>query len=180
MAHHLAHVMAAAEMDPSRAEECRNLILQLWRDRRFFPSGDPYERYSNILSALEAHLKVQPGFVDLRYFSGRRTPLEQQEWGELAQTLRSHVDQLLSLTVLLAAERDDIEDSDLIEIANTAASDTPSRLLRQLQIVLSSDDVEEEGADASDSVTEVLDSLQACLTEFRVKYVAFKKDRRDS
>ena len=176
IAHHLAGVMAAARTDPARAEECRNLILQLWRERRFFPSGDPLERYSKILSALEAHLGVHPGFVHLRHFAGKQTPLKQQDWGELTQTLRRRADRLLSLTVLLAAKSEKINDDDLIGIANTANPDDQSRLLSQLQIVLSFDDADDTSAEASDPVIEALDSLQECLTDYRAKYVAHEKE----
>lgn len=170
MAHHLADVMAAAKADPAKGEECKNLILELWRQRRFFPAGDPFERYTKLLSALEAHLQVHPEYLHIRGFGMKQQSKEEQDWGTLAQSIRSQVGWLLSLMARFGAEGEGLGKDDLIGIANTADPDDQSRLLSVMRVVLSSGDGGDESTGLPDPVLEALDDLENHLVTYRALY----------
>lgn len=170
MAHHLANEMAAAKADPGKAEDCKTLILELWRQRRFFPAGDPFERYTKLLSALEAHLEVHPEYVHIRGFGMRQQSKGEQDWGTLAHSIRSHVGRLLTLMVRLGADSEGLGEDDLISKANKVDPDDQSRLLSVIRIVLTSGDGGDESASLPDPVLETLDDLEQDLASYRALY----------
>lgn len=170
MAHHLAEVMAAAELDQAKAQDCKNLILELWRQRRFFPAGDPLERYTKLLSALEAHLEDHPSYVQIRGFGIERQSKEEQDLDTLAHSLHSHMGRLLSLTVLLSADSERQGRDDLIDIANAADSDAQSRLMSVIRFVLNPGDDGDDNSDIPDPVLETLEDLENSLATYRALY----------
>lgn len=170
MAHHLADLMASAKTDPAKAEDCKNLILELWKQRRFFPNGDPFERYTKLLSAIEAHLEVHPGYVHIHGFGMERRSKDEQDWGALAHSIRGHVRQLLGLTVPLSADSERLGADDLIEIANGADPDDQTRILSVLRVVLPSADNGDKSPGLPDPVLETLHDLENDLATYRALY----------
>ena len=181
MASHLAELMAAAESDPSRTGECRDLILDLWRVRRTLPGDDPLDRYSKTLQALETVIGAEPSAIELVLPDFARQP-EPKDWASLARRIRRHVKFLSLAAVDFAIEEEGLRRDEFLDIADTADADAQTGLLTLIRLV----GVDEGGRrildENEDKVAEALDDLQRVLDDYRSTYEATEQEsmtRRD-
>ncbi len=169
MASHLAELMVAAESDPSRAGECRTLILDLWRFRRTLPGGDPLDRYNKTLHALETVVGAQPSAIKLVLPEFDHRP-EPKDWASLARRIRRHMKFLSLAAVDFAVEEEGLRRDDFLDIADTVDADAQTSLLMIIRLIGIDDEGHRILDENEDKVAEALDDLQRALEDYRSAY----------
>jgi hypothetical protein len=171
MASHLAELMAAAESDPARSRECRDLILDLWRGRRTLPSGNPLDRYSTTLQALETVIGAEPSTIELVLPDFARRP-DPKDWASLAHRIRRHMKFLSLAAVDFTIEKEGLRGDEFLEVAHRADADAQTSLLTLVRLI----GVDENGRrilhENEDKIVEALDDLQRALDDYRSAYEA--------
>ena len=176
MSWHLAEVMTAAETDSSRTQECVELILKLWRARRFLPSGDPFERYKEVLSALETTLECRPDFLAFDLFAPSKRDLGKQGLADLAWAIR-HYTRLLSLAALrVAVERQGLSHDDLVRLAHEIDPDAQTTVLKSAQTITLEIGSESDSTGDEQYVREALEALQHLIDSYRQTYDNLTKE----
>lgn len=175
MATYLAARMDQAEKDPSAQSECVALILDLWRMRRFFPKGDPLERYNNAVAAFEAAVAAEPSTIRILIEGGKPEP-EPTDWAGLARRLQRHTRVLSSAAIDLAVEEDGLRRDDLLDIAARADPDPQTQLLTIIRLVGVGDDGNRILDKEEDVICNALDAVESATSDFRVAYE--KLDRK--
>lgn len=171
MASYLAEVMVAAESDPSRTEECRDLILNLWRARRILPGGDPLDRYSKTLRALETVIDAEPARIEL-VLPGFANQPEPKDWASLAYRIRRHIKFLSLAAVDFAIDKEGLRRDDFLDIANTADADAHTSLLTLVRFLGTDKEGHRILGENQDEVAKALDDLQRVLDDYRSAYEA--------
>ena len=176
MSWHLAEVMTAAETDSSRTQECAELILKLWRARRFLPSGDPFERYKGVLSALETTLECRPDFFVFGLSAPSKRNLGDQDLADLAWEIQ-HYTRILSLATLrVAVERQGLSQDDLIRLAHEIDPDAQTTILKSAQSITQEMGSESDSTGYEQYVREALEALQHLIDSYRQTYDNLTKE----
>ena len=178
MSWHLAEVMTAAETDSSKTQECAELILKLWRARRFLPSGDPFERYKEVLSALETTLECRPDFFIFGLFARSARNLGEQDLADLVREIRHHTHFLSLAALRLAVEREGLSHDDLIHLAHEVDRDAQTTILKSAQSITQEMRTESDFTRDERYVRKALDALQHLIDSYRQTYdnLTEKKD----
>ncbi|WP_282611334.1 hypothetical protein [Pelagibius sp. Alg239-R121] len=171
MAAHLSELIVRSETNADLEEECRNLILMLWRERRHYPGGDPMQRYARALDAME--LLLSTGDPVFEVWMPRRAPREPDEDTiSIVRKLKHRTSLLTSMLVKLAVEELGLDKGELAEIADIADPDEETRFLNVLRIVVYDKEKRENQHDTGNQIREsisdlrdVLDDLEAALQQ---------------
>jgi hypothetical protein len=169
MSAYLSELMVAAETEPERKAECKDLILELWRERRSLPGGDPLERYSKTISTLEALLKTGQPLFEV-WLPRNSREVQKKDWANLARRLRRHTDFLAGTSVKEAIKVDDLTGDELVDIAHLADPDDQTHILNILRIAVREPNGDTQSNDVNDHVIETLGELRATLDDFEAKY----------
>lgn len=169
MASYLSELMIAAEDDPTRQSECKDMILELWRERNSFPGGDPLGRYSETLSVLEAHLKTGQPLFEVWLPTNNRDPRE-NSWAVLARRIRRHGDFLASSAVIQSSESEGLINDEMLDIAHLADPDAQSQVLDILRVLIREHDGKKNETDDHTLLT--LKKLREALDDFEACYLA--------
>lgn len=171
IAHHLAEKLEKAKGDPKSSGECVELILQLWAARRYFPSGNPFERYDKILPFMEGLAGIDTRFH--YHLSGREErPTDLEPWLNLAESVDQISSSVIALCIKEGVSAEGIQDDKWLELANGISSDSEVVLLWKLREFLP--EAEIEGAEPNDrnpiltkieELRETLNDLEAKLSD---------------
>lgn len=170
MSWHLAEVMTAAETDSSRIQECAELILKLWRVRRFLPSGDPFERYEKVLSALETTLECRPDFFIIGLLAPSNRNQDEQGLVDLAWEILRY-SRFLSLVALReVVERQGLSHDDRIRLAHAVDPDAQTTTLQFAQSIVQEMSSQSNSTRDEQDIRRALEALQHLIDSFRRNY----------
>jgi hypothetical protein len=174
IAHYLAERIEAAKTDPDVRTECVNLILKLWETRRNFPSGDPFEQYQSLLSALKSHLLGEPRFRV--HFEGYRSAISSscdETWLTSASEIDSTSSHLVALLVREAASEAGLHTDSVLELAAAIDQDIETETIIAIRAALFDEEPDDEDQArlkrpaAEDRLEEALSRLEATIQAIR-------------
>ncbi len=168
---YLSELMVAAETDPTRKTECKDLILELWRERCSIPGDDPLLRYSETLAAMEAFLKTGQPLFEV-WLPGNNQESREKNWAVLTRKLRTHADFLTSTAVIQASKADDLLKDELLDIAHLADPDNQSHVLDTLRVLIQGQEAGKNADKESDHTLETIAKLRETLDDFEALYLA--------
>ncbi len=169
MSAYLAELMTAAQTDPDHQAECKDLILQLWRERRSFPGGDPMERYSTSLAAFEALLKTDRPIFEV-WISNKHCNPPMTDWANLARRVRRHGDFLIGEAAKLACAKDGIAEDELLDIADLVEPDDQTRILKMMVLAIRGADGKLGPDEDNDKIIETIAALREAINDFETTY----------
>lgn len=167
MAAHLAKLIVLAKGKTALEQECRDLILALWRERRHFPGGDPMQRYARALEAME--LLLSTGDPVLKVWMPHRMPkAPDEDIISIARELKQQTSFLTTRLVRLAVEELGLYKNDLAAIADIADPDEETGFLNVLRIVVYDKEKRDDQDDASSQIREAITDLRGALDDLEV------------
>lgn len=169
MSTYLAELMVAAETNPAREAECKELIIELWRERRSLIGGDLMERYSQTLAAVEALLKTGRPLIEVWMPQNNSEP-RKNDWASLSRTLQCHSDLLAGTAATEAIKTDGLIDDDLVSIAHLADPDDQTHLLNILYKVVQETNEKTGNDEENDHVIKTIADLRSVIDDFEVMY----------
>ena len=170
MSWHLAELITAAETDSAKSSECRDLILKLWRARRFFPSGDPFDRYEAVLVAVENAFDREPRRSGVGWFDARRQEADREDLALLVKEIRRSVHLLALAALQIAVETEGLEHDKLLELAEGIEADAQTRVLVFARTIAEEMRTPSDLKPTVGQIGEVLDRLQHRIEEYRQVY----------
>ncbi len=165
MSAYLSELIISSKSDPKLEGECRDLILSLWRERRNFPGGDPLERYSRALAAIELLLGTGEPVFQVCMPHNKCDDTEEDKIS-IARRLKHYMSCLVSALAKEAIKEQRLDEDELLDIAHQADPDDQTRLLSVLRIVICDPTKGSETDRESDAVRETIDELRAAIDDF--------------
>jgi len=164
MAAHLSELIVLSETNAELKRECRDLILTLWRARRHYPGGDPMQRYSRALEAME--LLLSTGDPVFQIYMPQRTPREIDDNKiSIARKLKQRTSFLTSMLLKLALVELGPGKEELAEIVGIADPDDETRFFNVLRIVVDDKGNREDPDDAGRQIGEIITDLRNVLDD---------------
>lgn len=175
MAAYLSEQMVAAEEDPTLKQEIADLILKLWRERRYYPGRDPMQRYEKALSAMELQLSTGDPVFQVRLpYTPSGEPDEDKI--NLARKLKHHTGGLAAMLVKAAVEELELDQDQLAEIADIADPDAETRFLNVLRVVVYEEEKEKDQNDQYSEIREAIFDLRLVLDKLDAVFQGKVKD----